>query len=325
VPISADQDTAGPMTRNVTDAAVVLGAVAGIDPNDPATAAQAGHAYTTYTQFLDANALSGKRIGIWRSGTYNDNTKGIVEPILADVIDVLTAQGATVVDPTDIDLSAAFANEFPALLCEFKTDIATYLQTYTAPGYPKTLADLIAFNTAHKDLEGPWDSELWDIAEGTGGRSDPACQAARAATTGPTQAALDGVIADNHLDAIVGITNGPAWVTSSDPELGDLAGVGKNFEFFIGNSTASAVAGYGTITVPAAYVGHLPVGISFIGGRWSEPALIGFAYDFEQATHARVPPTFLAHETGATAAKANADRRAIVPNRGRHSTMLPAR
>jgi hypothetical protein len=114
-------------------------------------------------------------------------------------------------------------------------------------------------------------------------------------------------------------------VTSSDPELGDLAGVGKNFEFFIGNSTASAVAGYGTITVPAAYVGHLPVGISFIGGRWSEPALIGFAYDFEQATHARVPPTFLAHETGATAARANADRRAIVPNRGRHSTMLPAR
>src|SRR4029079_16889080 len=187
VPISADQDTAGPMTRNVTDAAVVLGAVAGIDPNDPATAAQAGHAYSNYTRFLDAHALQGKRIGIWRTGTYNDNTKAIVEPILADVIDVLEAQGATVVDPTDIDLSAAFANEFPALLCEFKTDIATYLQTYTAAGYPKTLADLIAFNTAHKDLEGPWDSELWDIAEGTGGRSDPAGPADRAATTGHTQ------------------------------------------------------------------------------------------------------------------------------------------
>jgi amidase len=289
------------MTRNVTDAAVVLGAVAGIDPNDPATAAQAGHAFTNYTQFLDANALSGKRIGIWRAGTYNDNTKGIVEPILADVIDVLTAQGATVVDPTDIDLSAAFANEFPALLCEFKTDIATYLQTYTAPGYPKTLKALLDFNNAHKDLEGPWDSELWEIADSTGGRSDPACQAARAATTAPTQAAVDGLMAANDLDAIVGLTNGPAWVTSADPKRGDLEGT-KDFSLFIGNSTASAVAGYATITVPATYVGHLPINISFIGGRWSEPEMIAFGFDYEQATHARVPPTFLAHETASAAA-----------------------
>jgi amidase len=316
IPISADQDTAGPMTRNVTDAAVVLGAVTGIDPNDPATAAQAGHAYTDYTQFLNAHALEGKRIGIWRAGTYSDATKDIAEPVLADVIDVLKAQGATVVDPTDIDLSAAIANEFPALLCEFKTDIATYLQTYTAAGYPKTLADLLAFNTAHPELEGPWDSELWEIAEATGGRSDPDCQAARAATTAPTQAAVDGVMAANNLDAIVGITNGPAWVTSDDPERGDLEGT-DDFALFMGNSTASAVSGYGTITVPAAFVGPLPVGISFIGGRWSEPALIGFAYDFEQATHARIPPHFLASATLSAEKSARAQSKASHP--GKHA------
>ena len=324
IPISADQDTAGPMTRNVTDAAVVLGAVAGIDPNDPATAAQAGHAFTDYTQFLDAHALEGKRIGIWRAGTYSDATKDIAEPILAHVIDVLEAQGATVVDPTDIDLSAAFANEFPALLCEFKTDIATYLQTYTAAGYPKTLADLIAFNSAHPELEGPWNSDLWDFAEATGGRSSAECQAARAATTAPTQAAVDGVMAANNLDAIVGLTNGPAWVTSDDPTRGDLEGT-DDFALFIGNSTASAVAGYGTITVPAAYVGHLPVGISFVGGRWSEPELIGFAYDFEQATHVRVPPTFLAHETTAGSAATQAARRDVKSERNRGSRMMPLR
>ncbi|HEX5825394.1 MAG TPA: amidase [Candidatus Limnocylindrales bacterium] len=328
IPISADQDTAGPMTRNVTDAAVVLGAVAGIDPNDPATAAQAGHAFTDYTQFLDAHALEGKRIGIWRAGTYSPATEGIALPILADVIDVLEAQGATVVDPTDIDLSAAIANEFPALLCEFKTDIATYLQTYTAAGYPKTLADLIAFNTAHPELEGPWNSALWKDAEATGGRSDPACQAARAATTAPTQAAVDGIMAANNLDAIVGLTNGPAWVTSDDPERGDLEGT-DDFALFMGNSTASAVSGYGTITVPAAYVGHLPIGISFIGGRWSEPELIGFAYDYEQATHVRIPPTFLAHETASAAAAGSAaghgHQKAVAPGRKDHRVMMPAR
>jgi amidase len=322
IPISADQDTAGPMTRNVTDAAVVLGAVTGIDPNDPATAAQANHALTNYTQFLDAHALEGKRIGIWRAGTYSPATEDIALPILADVIDVLEAQGATVVDPTDIDLSAAIANEFPALLCEFKTDIATYLQTYTAAGYPKTLADLIAFNTAHPELEGPWNSDLWVAAEATGGRASAECQAFRAATTAPTQAAVDGVMAANNLDAIVGLTNGPAWVTSDDPERGDLEGT-DDFALFMGNSTASAVSGYGTITVPAAYVGHLPVGISFVGGRWSEPELIGFAYDFEQATHARVPPTFLAHETAGSSAatKAAASHEtngAAVPRRTGH-------
>jgi len=146
--------------------------VTGVDSNDAATAAQAGHAFTDYTQFLDAHALQGKRIGVWRFGpvpTYNDLTAPVVEPILDDVIATLEAQGATVVDGTDIDLSAT-ANEFPALLCEFKSDVASYLAAHTTASYPKTLADLIAFNKAHPELEGPWNSLVFDLAEGGNGR-----------------------------------------------------------------------------------------------------------------------------------------------------------
>jgi amidase len=296
VPISADQDTAGPIARNVTDAAVLLGAATGSDPNDAATAAQAGHAFTDYTQFLDAHALEGKRIGVWRAGTYDPTLVGpVVEPILDHTIAALEAQGATVIDGTDIDLSAT-ANEFPALVCEFKTDIATYLQTYvhgTNPvsglAYPRTLADLIAFDAAHPSLEGPWNDAVFEAAEGTNGR-DADCAALRAATTPPVQAAIDELMAANHLDAIIALTNGPAWPTSDDPNAGDLNG---HFELFVGSSTAAAVSGYPDITVPAGYDEGLPLGITFIGRRWAEPQLLGFAFDFEQATHVRVPPQFI--------------------------------
>jgi amidase len=296
VPISANQDTAGPIARNVTDAAVLLGAATGIDPNDAATAAQAGHAFTNYTQFLNDHALQGKRIGVWRAGTYDPTLVGsVVEPILNNVKAALSAQGATVVDPTDIDLSAT-VNEFPALLCEFKTDIATYLHAYvhgTNPvshqPYPQTLADLIAFDTAHQNLEGPWNDAIFEAADATNGR-DPSCAALRQATTPPVQAAIDQLMAANHLDAIIALTNGPAWPTNSDPTLGDLNG---HFEFFVGSSTAAAVSGYPDITVPAGDDAGLPLGITFIGRRWAEPQLIGLAYDYEQATHVRFPPQFI--------------------------------
>ncbi len=296
VPISANQDTAGPMARNVTDAAVLLGAATGIDPNDPATAAQAGHASTDYTEFLDPNALRGKRIGVWRAGTYDPALVGsVVEPILARTIAALRTEGATVVDPTDIDLSAT-SNELAALLCEFKTDIATYLQTYvhgtnpvTGQAYPQTLADLIAFDKAHQNLEGPWNDLIFELAQATNGR-DAACTALRQATTPPVQAAIDQLMAANHLDAIIALTNGPAWPTNDDPTQGDLNG---HFEYFVGSSGAAAVSGYADITVPTGFDQGLPLGITFIGGKWAEPKLIGFAYDYEQATHVRVPPQFI--------------------------------
>ena len=297
IPISADQDTAGPIARNVTDAAVLLGAATGIDPNDPATAAQAGHAFTNYTQFLNDHALQGKRIGVWRDGTYTPGigVEAVINPILANVIAALQSQGATVVDNTNLEFPPTFA-EGDALNCEFKSDIAAYLHTYvhgtnpvTGSAYPQTLAELIAFNNAHPNLEGPWNNAVWDAAQATNGR-DAACAAARAATTPPLQANLNGLMAANHLDAIIALTNGPAWPTNDNPNEGDLNG---HFEYFVGSSTAAAVTGYADITVPAAHDQGLPMGITFIGGRWDEPKLIGFAYDYEQATHVRVPPQFI--------------------------------
>jgi amidase len=296
VPISADQDTAGPIARNVTDAAVLLGAAAGVDQNDGATAAQSGHAFTDYTRFLNDKALAGARIGVWRAGTYDPALVGsVVEPILSNVVAALEGQGATVVDPTDIDLSAT-ANEFPALVCEFKSDIATYLHTYvhgtnpvTGAPYPQTLADLIAFDQAHPNLEGPWNDAVFEAAQATNGR-DADCSALREATTPPVQESINSLMDENHLDAIVALTNGPAWPTNSDPNEGDLNG---HFELFVGSSGAAAVAGYPDITVPAGYDAGLPIGITFIGRRWAEPTLIGLAYDYEQATHIRVPPQFM--------------------------------
>jgi amidase len=299
VPISADQDTAGPIARNVTDAAVLLGAATGVDPQDPATGAQAGHAFTNYTRFLDDDALDGARIGVWRFGpvpTYVEDLVGpVVEPILDDVIDALEGEGATVVEGMDIDLSAT-AGEFDALLCEFKTDIATYLETHaegtnpvTGQPYPHTLAELIAFDQAHPALEGPWNDLVFELAESTNGR-DGDCDDIRAGVTPPVQDAIDDLMQVNDLDAIIGLTNGPAWPTNENPDEGDLAG---HFEYFVGSSGAAAVSGYADITVPAGYVEGLPVGITFIGGRWDEPELLGLAYDYEQATQVRVPPQYV--------------------------------
>ena len=293
VPISADQDTAGPMARNVTDAAVLLGAMAGVDTNDPATSGQVGNVPGNYTQFLRTDALEGARIGVWREGTYDPNVSPEVDAMINDTIAALEAAGATVIDNIRIPIEPAYGPEFEALLCEFKTDIASYLDAYTEAGYPKTLQDLIDFNNDNPELESgapesDWNSLIFELAEATGGRSDPACAAARAAATPVAQAAIDDTLAANDLDAIIAPTNGPAWVT--DPVNGDLGG---DFSTFVGSSAPAAIAGYSAMTVPAGYVGPLPLGITFIGGRWDEPTLIGLAYAFEQATQMRVPPDFI--------------------------------
>jgi amidase len=297
VPISADQDTSGPITRNVTDAAVLLGAMTGVDSNDPATAAQSGHAFTDYTQFLHAGSLNGARIGVWRDGTYDPTAVPEVTPILDNAVAALQAAGATIVDPANIELTNdEFNNEFAALLCEFKSDIGTYLTTYPPAGYPKTLADLIDFDASHakRNEEGPWNDVIFELAQETNGR-DADCADARAGATPPVQAEIDQVMADNNLDAIVALTNGPAWVT--DPKNGDLGG---DFSTFVSSSAAAAISGYGAITVPAGHVGPLPIGITFTGGRWSEPELIALAYAYEQATQVRTPPLFLGTTTAAS-------------------------
>jgi amidase len=322
VPISAEQDTAGPMTRNVTDAAVMLGAMTGVDGADPATGAQVGHVPANYTQFLDANALRGARIGVWREGTYDPAVNPGVHAIVNATVAALEAAGATVVDPARIPIEPAFGPEFAALLCEFKDDLASYLATYTGASYPKTLQDLIDFNNEHPDLEGPWNSLIFELAEATGGRATPDCVAARQLATATAQAAIDDTLALHNLDAIIAPTNGPAWVT--DPVNGDLGG---DFSTFVGSSGPAAIAGYANITVPAGYVGPLPVGVSFIGGRWAEPKLIALAYAFEQATQVRVPPTFL-ESTSAVSARGSVSRttrRTAVGGRAATHRLMPLR
>jgi amidase len=285
IPISADQDTAGPMTRNVTDAAVVLGAITGIDPDDPATAAQAGHAFDDYTAFLDEDALDGARIGVWREGVYDPAITPVVGEVLDDAIAQLEALGATVIDPVEVPIGDAFEPEFAALLCEFKTDLPAYFETYTAAGYPRTLQDVIDFNEAHPELEGPWNSDLFVWAEETNGRGDPACTEARELADSIAIASIDDTMAAHDLDAIIAPTNGKPWLT--DPVNGD------SFEEYVSSSSPAAIAGYPDITVPAGYEGPFPIGVSFMAGAWSEPELLGFAYAFEQATLVRRPPQFI--------------------------------
>lgn len=149
----------------------------------------------------------------------------------------------------------AYAPEFDALLCEFKDDLPAYFDAFTGAGYPKTLQDVIDFNDDHPELEGPWNSALFELAEATDGRADPACQAARATANSIAAASIDDTLAALDLDAIIGPTNGPAWVT--DPVNGDLGG---DFSTFVGSSSPAAIAGYPSITVPAGYAGPLPLG-----------------------------------------------------------------
>jgi amidase len=165
--------------------------------------------------------------------------------------------GATVVE-VDVAIEDAYGPEFDALLCEFKTDLPAYFETYTGAGYPKDLQDVIDFNNANPALEGPWNSLIFELAEATGGRSDPACTAARTTADSVAESALSAALAG--LDAIVAPTNGPAWVT--DPVNGDLGG---DFSTFVGSSTPSAITGWANITVPAGWV--LPE-ISLLEVKW---------------------------------------------------------
>jgi amidase len=282
VPISAEQDTAGPITRNVTDAAVVLGAVTGVDPADPATKDQQGHVYSDYMQFLNANALRGARIGVWRKGNFGVSPE--TDAIMRHTIARMKALGATIVDPANIPIDSAYTPEGTALNCEFKHDIAQYLRTYTAPRYPKTLADLIAFNRTHHAAELRYfGQEQFLAAEASPPVTSPTCTRARAKATGTARHAVDATLAKDHLDAIIAPTNSPAWTT--DLINGD--------HFLIGSSSPAAIAGYPSITVPAGNSFHLPVGVSFIASRWEEPKLISLAYAWEQGSHARRAPRFL--------------------------------
>ena len=280
IPIAHSQDTSGPMARTVRDAAILLGILTGADERDPVTVSSRTKGHADYTRFLDANGLKGARIGVARKFFgFNDG----VDKLMADAIDVLKREGATVVDPADMPTHGKLdAPEFEVLLFEFKADINKYLAGLPVGDHPRTLKDLIDFNERNRDREMPFfGQELFTKAQAKGPLTDPAyLKALRSCQTLSRAQGIDAVIRKDNLDAIIAPTGGPAWTT--DLLNGD--------HFTGGSSTPAAVAGYPNVQVPAGYVYGLPVGISFYGRAFNEAKLIRLAYAYEQATRHRRPP-----------------------------------
>ena len=282
VPIAHSQDTAGPMCRTVTDAAILLGALAGADPGDAATATAPANV-PDYTKALDPNGLKGARIGVARGAFGSPEGDRLVNAAL----EVLKAQGATLVDPVEIPHMKDYGDqEFTVLLYELKADLNAYLAGLGSASRMKTLADVIAFNDAHKETEMPYfGQETFIQAQEKGPLTDDAYIEALAHCRRLSRAeGVDVAFAKDKLDAIVAPTGGPAWLI--DLVNGDCSGAG-------GNSSIAAVAGYPTITVPVGYSFGLPVGMSFIGKPWTESTLIKLAYAYEQAAKPRRAPRFL--------------------------------
>jgi amidase len=283
IPISHSQDGAGPMCRTVRDAAILLGALTGVDPDDSATAASAGKSQTDYAQYCDPHGLKGARIGVARKYFgFND----AVDALMEQSLNVMKTQGATLVDPADIATLGKFDDtELLVFMYELKADLNAYLARL-GPGAPvRTLQDIIDFNDRNRQKEMPYfGQDLFVKAQSKGPLSEKEYLEAveknhqLARTEG-----IDALMDKYHLDAIVAPTGGPAWLT--DLVNGDHSAGGS--------SNAAAVAGYPNVNVTAGFLSGLPVGISFFGRAWSEPTLIKIAYSFEQAIKARQAPRFL--------------------------------
>ena len=283
IPIAHTQDGAGPMCRTVRDAAIVLGALTGIDPDDAATAASAGKSPPDYAQFCDPNGLKGARIGVARKYFgFND----AVDALMEQSLDAMKKQGATLVDPADIETFGKFdESELLIFMYELKADLNAYLARLGSNAPVHTLKEIIEFNEKNRQKEMPYfGQDLFVKAEAKGPLTEKAYLDAieknhqLARTEG-----IDAVMDKHRLDALVAPTAGPAWLT--DLINGDHAAGGS--------SNAAAVAGYPNINVTAGFIFGLPVGISFFGRAWSEPTLIRIAYSFEQTTKARQAPRFL--------------------------------
>ncbi|HWS87350.1 MAG TPA: amidase [Pyrinomonadaceae bacterium] len=285
IPIAHSQDTAGPMARTVADAVALLLALAAEDPADrvPGKGANVSDWAAGLTGSLDPAGLRGARIGVARKFFgFSD----AVDRLMADAIDLMKREGATVVDPADLPTHGKFdAAEFEVLLYEFKADLNKYLASLAPGDHPRTLKELIEFNEKNRDREMPYfGQELFVRAEAKGPLTDRAYLKALRTSKLMSQAqGIDAVMVRHRLDALIAPTGGPAWTT--DLVNGD--------HFTGGSSTPAAVAGYPNVQVPAGYVYGLPVGISFFGRAFTEPKLVRLAYAYEQATKHRHPPRLL--------------------------------
>jgi amidase len=287
VPLSLAQDTAGPMGATVADAAALLSVLAAVDPADSAI----DHpGFVDYPGFLDQAALDGARIGIWR--TASASADAATEALLDGAVNLLRALGATVVDPVDLpDIDKVTEPEFDALNYEFKHGINAYLKYLSAYAgdsdleLPGTLAELIEYNERNAPLVlAKFGQEIFQAAQATNGDlADPVYLELRGAARILARTAVETPVLEHNLDAIFSLTANPAWLT--DYVLGDHS--------VFGTSRPGAVSGWPTITVPFGYVCGLPVGVSFLGPRWSEPRLLGLAYAFEQGTKSRRAPALL--------------------------------
>ena len=288
VPLSLAQDTAGPMATSVADAAALLSVLAAADPAD--SAADHPGSFIDYTAFLDPAALDGARIGIWRGPSANADA--VTLALLDQAVSRLRDLGVVVVDPVDLpDIEKVTEPEFEALNFEFKHGINTYLKYLSdfadgsEPGLPGSLADLIAFNERHAArVLAHFGQEIFLAAESTSGDlADPLYLEHRAAAARLARTAVETPVVEHRLDAIFSLTANPAWLT--DYILGDHS--------IFGSSRPGAVSGWPSVSVPFGYVCGLPVGVSFLGPRFSEPRLLALAYAFEQATRARRAPELL--------------------------------
>jgi amidase len=284
VPIAHSQDTAGPMARTVTDAAVVLAAIAGADPRDPATGTDRGRSPADYSAALRVDGLNGARLGVARKNLFGISRE--TDHLMEGALDAMRGSGAVLVDPADIPHVGEYdAAELEVLLYEFRWDLPRYL-TEVGPDAPvRNLEEVIAFNEANRDRVMPYfGQDLMLTSRTKGPLTQPVYRRARALCVRLSRAeGLDRVLREKRLDAIVAPSGSPAWPI-------DLVN-GDHTTF--SSTTPSAVAGYPSITVPVGRVSGLPVGISFMGRRFAEPTLIRLAFAFEQATRARRPPDFL--------------------------------
>ncbi len=283
IPIAHSQDTVGTFGRTVTDAAIVLGAITGVDVHDPAT--NLGISHNDYTKYLDADALRNARIGVCRQVYFGYSIK--TDAIINAGIERMATLGATIIDHADIPTAQQMSSsesELQVLLYEFKADLNAYLGALTESSV-HSMADIIAFNDAHVEQEQPYfGQELFLQAQATTDLHDPLYLNALAENHRlARQEGIDAVMDEYKLDALVMPTRGPAWCidwVNGDHDIG-------------GSAQAAALAGYPAISVPAGFVFGLPVGITFMGRAYSEPTLIKLAYAFEQATKQRRPPQFL--------------------------------